>query len=71
MRIGSTWIKLDDHINNLKHREETVQVKADLEDANEPGPSGGLGSKKKKKKKKAKGKKADLDLDMDEDDPTA
>lgn len=68
MRVGSTWIKLVDHIANLKHREE-VSVKAELETAENPTAGIGAG-KKKKKKKKAKKTAMDLDLDMDADDPT-
>ena len=68
VRIGSTWIKFADHLNNMKHREE-FQVKADLEDSKEESGAGIGVAKKKKKKKKAK-KSAELDLDMDEDDPT-
>ena len=31
VRVGSTWIKLDDHLKNIKHREEFT-VQADLDD---------------------------------------
>ena len=68
VRVGSTWIKFNDHLNNMKHREE-FQVKADLEDSKEE-PGAGIGVAKKKKKKKKAKKTAELDLDMDEDDPT-
>ena len=78
VRVGSTWIKLDDHISNVKHREDQAQVRADLDDSalgtgDAANPKAGAG--KKKKKKKAKGGKMgmaeDIDLDMDQDDPTA
>ena len=70
VRVGSTWIKLEDYLNNLKHREEKVRMSANLDDIEETKGSGQGQAKGKKKKKKAKKKKMELDLDMDDDDPT-
>ena len=67
VRVGSSWIKLDDYLKTLKNREE-VQIQAELEETKDAQPTGAAPAKKKKKKKAKK--KADLDLDMDEDDPT-
>ena len=67
VRVGSSFIKFDDYLKNLKNREE-VQIQAELEETKDAQPTAGTATKKKKKKKAKK--KVDLDLDMDEDDPT-
>jgi hypothetical protein len=58
VRVGTTWIALDDYMSGL-----TVDLKADF-DQETPEKSKG------KKKKKAKKQAAELDLDIDSDDAT-